>query len=45
MEMAMPYLKGLDPQRVKAIGRALRTLQLMQREGVMLVMPEIALPR
>jgi protease-4 len=39
LDLAAPYLKDLDPQRVRAIRRALGQLQLMQKEGVILMMP------
>ena len=40
VDLAMPYLKGLDPQRVRAIRSALEKLQMLDREGVLLAMPE-----
>jgi protease-4 len=40
VDLAMPYLKDLDPARVSAIRAALEKLQLLNREGVLLVMPE-----
>jgi protease-4 len=43
--MAMPYLRELDPQRVRLIVRALERLQLMQQEGVILMMPELSIGR
>ena len=43
--MAMPYLRDLDPQRVALIVRALERLQLMQQEGVILMMPELSIRR
>jgi protease-4 len=39
-DLAMPLLKGLDPHRVAQIREALGKLELMQREGVILTMPE-----
>jgi protease-4 len=45
VDLAMPYLRHLDPQRVAAVKMALQRLQLIQREGVLLMMPEIAFPR
>lgn len=42
VELALPHLRGLDPQRVKSVTAALKHLQLMQREGAVLVMPEIS---
>lgn len=44
IELALPYLQHMDPQRVKAVKMALLRLQLMQREGAVLMMPEIILP-
>jgi protease-4 len=41
-DMAAPYLKDLDPQRVRTIHRALGQLQLMQKEGAVLIMPPTA---
>jgi protease-4 len=43
-ELALPYLQHLDPQRVRAVKTALQRLQLMQREGAVLMMPEILFP-
>jgi protease-4 len=40
-DLAMPYLKGLDPARVRAIRAALDRLQMVQDEGAVLVMPEV----
>ena len=45
VDLAMPLLRHLDPPRVAAVRDALRHLQLLQREGVVLMMPEIAIPR
>ncbi len=45
IELAMPYLKHLDPQRIAAVRHALGRLQLMQQEGAILMMPEFMLPR
>ena len=45
VDLAMPYLRHLDPHRVAAIKEALQHLQLLQREGVLLMMPETAIPR
>jgi protease IV len=44
VDLALPYLQHLDPQRVKAVVAALRRLQLMQQEGAILMMPEIVFP-
>ena len=40
VDLAAPYLKDLDPQRVRAITMALRQLQTLHQEGVALMMPE-----
>jgi hypothetical protein len=45
VDLAMPYLQNLDPDRVAAVKLALRRLQLIQQEGVILMMPEIAITR
>jgi protease-4 len=45
VELALPHLKHLDPERVRAITLALRRLQLMQQEGAVLMMPEMILSR
>jgi protease-4 len=45
VDLAMPFLRHLDPPRVAAVTDALRHLQLLQREGVLLMMPEHAIPR
>jgi len=41
VEMAMPYLQHLDPQRVRLVTLAIERLDLMRREGVVVVMPEV----
>jgi protease-4 len=40
VELAMPYLRGLDRQRVDASVRALHQLRMLQLAGVLLMMPE-----
>ena len=45
VDLAMPYLRNLDPRRVAAVTAALGRLQLLQDEGIVLMMPEIAMPR
>jgi protease-4 len=45
VELAMPYLQHMDPQRVHLIVRALERLQLVQQEGVILMMPEMSIGR
>jgi protease-4 len=41
LKMAAPYLQGLDPQRVAAVVSVLARLEILQKEGVVLSMPEI----
>jgi protease-4 len=41
VDLAMPYLQNLDPKRVGKIRGALETLDLLQRDGVMLTSPEL----
>jgi protease-4 len=41
LDLAAPHLAGMDPVRVQAVKRALLQLQLLNREGVSLMMPEI----
>lgn len=43
VELALPYLQHLDPQRVEGVKMSLRRLQLIQQEGAVLMMPEILL--
>ena len=45
IDLAMPEIRHLDPERVKAVVGALRKMQLIHEERVMLMMPEIALPK
>jgi protease-4 len=45
VDLAMPHLRGLDPGRIAAVTAALQRLQLIQQEGVILMMPEIVTPR
>jgi protease-4 len=45
VELALPHLRHMDPRRVQAIVRALEQLQLMQQEGVILMMPEMGMGR
>jgi protease-4 len=45
IDLAMPYLNGLDPERVRLVKVALRRLQLIQKEGAVLMMPEMMLGR
>jgi protease IV len=41
LKLAAPYLQNLDPQRVAAVVSAFRRLEILQKEGVVLTMPEI----
>jgi protease IV len=41
IDAALPYLDKLDPQRVATIKAALGRLSLLQREGAVLMMPEM----
>src|SRR5262249_41245953 len=43
VELAMPYLRNLDPQRVEVVKAALRRLELARQEGVLMMMPEMLL--
>ncbi len=40
-KLAMPYLQNLDPRRMSAVLSALTRLQILQKEGAVLSMPEI----
>jgi protease-4 len=42
VELARPMLQQLDPQRVKSVESALRALDLMRSESVIMWMPEVA---
>jgi protease-4 len=42
-KLAAPYLQNLDPQRTAAIASVLSRLGILQREGVVLTMPELLL--
>jgi protease-4 len=44
MRLAAPYLENLDPQRTSAILSVLSRLEILQKEGVVLTMPEILQP-
>jgi len=41
VDLALPYLQHLDSQHVRTIEHALRRLQLLQQEGVILMAPEL----
>ena len=43
LSAALPYLRGLDPQRVQIVERALRQLEIIREEGVVLMTPEVLL--
>ncbi|HLN31534.1 MAG TPA: signal peptide peptidase SppA [Gemmataceae bacterium] len=45
VDLAMPYLQHLDPERVRVIRTALMRLQMIQQEGAVLMMPEITISR
>lgn len=45
VDLALPHLRHMDPQRVRTIVRALEQMQLMQQEGVILMMPEMGIGR
>lgn len=41
LDLALPYLKGMDRQRLESVKTALRRLDLLQQEHAVLAMPEI----
>ncbi|SPE60014.1 putative Protease 4 [Verrucomicrobia bacterium] len=41
MKLAAPYLQDLDPKRTAAIASVLSRLEILQKEGVALTMPEL----
>jgi len=43
LDLAMPFLQGLDPKRVALVRTALARMQLIQTEGVIVMMPEMAI--
>jgi protease IV len=43
LDLALPYLKGLDGTRLETIKTALRRLDLLQQERAALTMPEISI--
>jgi protease IV len=45
LEIAAPYLRSLDPSRAGLVRTALGRLELLNREGVVLMMPELGLGR
>jgi protease-4 len=40
-KLAAPYLQNLDPRRTAAVASVLRRLEILQKEGMVLTMPEI----
>jgi protease IV len=42
VDLALPYLKGLDSERLTRVKAVLRQLDLLQQEHTVLVMPEIS---
>jgi protease-4 len=40
-KLAAPYLRNLDPRRTAAVASVFRRLEILQKEGVVLTMPEI----
>lgn len=42
-QLALPYLKGLDPIRLHAVKTALGELELIRQEGAALMMPEFVI--
>lgn len=45
LKLAKPYLRNLDPRRTAAVASVLRRLEILQKEGVVLTMPEILPPQ
>ncbi len=43
LDVALPYLKGLDRQRLRTVKTALRRLDLLQQEHAVLAMPDIVI--
>jgi protease-4 len=43
VDLALPYLCQLDPQRATLVKTALRRMQMLQQEGVLFMMPEMRL--
>ena len=41
LKLAAPFLQNLDPRRTAAVASVLRRLEILQKEGVVLTMPEI----
>lgn len=45
LELALPHLRGLDPHKVAPVKQALLRLEMLRREGVLMMMPEVVMPR
>jgi protease-4 len=45
LELAMPHLQHLDPERLALVKQALLRLELIRQEGVVLMMPEFMIGR
>jgi len=45
VDLALPYLQNMDPVRVNTVKLALARMMLIQREGAVVMMPEIVLPK
>lgn len=45
LEAALPYLQQLDPHRLSAVRMALLRLDMLQKDGAVLMMPEIVVGR
>lgn len=43
VDLALPYLKGLDRERLETVKAAMRRLDLLQHERAVLTMPEISI--
>ena len=41
VDAALPYLRGLDPQRTDAMLRVFQQMEILDREGVVLMTPEM----
>jgi len=44
VQLAQPYLQGLDPHRVQSVTAALERLQLLESDRVLVVMPSVPEP-
>jgi len=43
LDAALPYLKGLDPERLETVKAVIRQLDLLQQERAVLMMPDISI--